>query len=249
MRINDRQTRKIVRANILRSNPALLAAEVSELRDLMENRLVLAKGDRGEIGAVGPRGLIGPKGDSIRGEKGETGTSGKDGRDGYTPRKNVDYFDGRDGRDASFDPQPLFLKLDALQKELKEALTRDITVEQVIEAIRGLRGDDRIDAKSIKNIPSSPVYQQKKKLDMSDLRWHGGGLSTSGIYTETPAGLINSINKTYTVLHPIHTVFSAAINGTYLFLNSDYTFSGSTITFITALDSSLSGLPFAFTYA
>ena len=37
--------------------------------------------------------LVGPKGD--KGDKGDTGEKGKD---GYTPRKNIDYFDGKDGQ-------------------------------------------------------------------------------------------------------------------------------------------------------
>lgn len=67
-------------------------------------------------------------------------------------------------------------------------------------------------------------------------------------YTETPSGAINSVNTTYTVLHPINTVFSFAINGQFLHPGTDYTKSGSTITFLTPLDSSLSGTPFTITY-
>lgn len=37
--------------------------------------------------------LVGPKGD--KGDKGDTGEKGSD---GYTPRKNIDYFDGKDGQ-------------------------------------------------------------------------------------------------------------------------------------------------------
>lgn len=35
--------------------------------------------------------------DGEKGEKGEQGEKGADGEDGYTPRKNFDYFDGKDG--------------------------------------------------------------------------------------------------------------------------------------------------------
>ena len=37
---------------------------------------------------------------SLKGDKGDKGTDGKDGADGYTPVKNIDYFDGVNGKSA-----------------------------------------------------------------------------------------------------------------------------------------------------
>lgn len=80
----------------------------------------------------------------------------------------------------------------------------------------------------------------------------GGGATT--VYTETPTGLINSANTTYTVLHTITSIFSFAINGMYLHPQDvaagtgDYTFSGTTLTFLSALPSSLSGTAFTIVY-
>lgn len=68
------------------------------------------------------------------------------------------------------------------------------------------------------------------------------------IYTETPTGLIDGSNKTYTTLHSIGTVFNFAINGQFLHPTADYTVAGNTITMVTALPASLSGLPFTMTY-
>ncbi len=53
------------------------------------------KGDKGDTGLRGPAGigLKGDKGDSVKGDKGDS----VKGDPGYTPRKGVDYFDGRDG--------------------------------------------------------------------------------------------------------------------------------------------------------
>lgn len=70
---------------------------------------------------------------------------------------------------------------------------------------------------------------------------------TTTVYTETPSGLINGSNTSYTVLHTINNIFSFAINGQYIH-PSDYSTSGDTITFGTALPSSLSGLPFTIVY-
>ncbi len=74
----------------------------------------------------------------------------------------------------------------------------------------------------------------------------GGAGNT--FYTETPSGLINGSNKVYTVLHSITSVLNFSINGSYIH-PSDYTAVGTTITFVTALDASLAGLPFTIVYA
>lgn len=73
-----------------------------------------------------------------------------------------------------------------------------------------------------------------------------GGSGT--VYTETPSGTINGSNVTFTTLHTINNVFSFALNGQYLHPTTDYTTSGSTITFVAAPDASLSGLPFTIVY-
>lgn len=252
----ERQLRKQIRSTLYSKNPTLMAAELSELRDILEERLLLARGDKGDSGYTPVKDKDYRDGiDGYTPVKGKDYFDGENGKDGYTPIKNKDYFDGKpgtpgkDGKDANFDPQPLYDELKQLKAELE---AKDITVQEVIDAIKNLKGDERISAKSIKGLPDQVLYQSKgkKKLDMSDMRWHGGGgdLSMSGIYTQTPVGAINGINTTYTVSHTIHNVLGFAINGMYLFLNSDYTFSGSTITFVTPLDASLSGTGFQITY-
>ena len=71
----------------------------------------------------------------------------------------------------------------------------------------------------------------------------------STFYTETPTGAINGSNVTYTTVNTITTILNFAINGQYLHPTVDYTFTGSTITMVTALDSTLSGKPFTIIYA
>ena len=76
--------------------------------------------------------------------------------------------------------------------------------------------------------------------------------ASSTVYTETPSGAINGTNTSYTTVNSINNIFSFAINGQYLHPYNgtvgDYTFSGSTITFRTALPSALSGYPFTIVY-
>lgn len=75
------------------------------------------------------------------------------------------------------------------------------------------------------------------------------GEAGSTVYTETPSGLVNGSNTTYTTANTINTIYNIAINGMFLHINTDYTFTGSTITMTSALDASLSGRPFTITYA
>jgi hypothetical protein len=67
------------------------------------------------------------------------------------------------------------------------------------------------------------------------------------IYTETPVGAIDSLNVTYTVDNTINSVITFNIGSTYIH-PVEYSFVGSTITFVTPLDSSLSALSFTIVY-
>lgn len=75
---------------------------------------------------------------------------------------------------------------------------------------------------------------------------------TVSVYTETPSGDIDGTNKVFTTVNTINNIFSFAINGQFLHPYSngvgDYTFSGDTITFETALPAYLSGTAFTITY-
>lgn len=74
-----------------------------------------------------------------------------------------------------------------------------------------------------------------------------GGGAGSTTYTETPSGLINGSNKSYTTANAITTVINFAINGQYIH-PAEYSIAGSTITFVAALDSTLSGTSFTIVY-
>ena len=72
------------------------------------------------------------------------------------------------------------------------------------------------------------------------------GQSTT-FYSETPSGSIDGANKDFTVSHAIATMIGLALNGVIVH-PSEYSTVGTTITFVTAPDVSLSGLPFTATY-
>ena len=122
----------------------------------------------------------------------------KNGKDGYTPVKGKDYFDGKDGY------TPIKGEDYFTDEEIKE-ITKQATPikgkdyfdgkdgenikgdkgdkgdtginpepKEVIEEIKKLKGDDRIPLNAIKGSEWLKKLDGKK-LDMSDLRWHGGG--------------------------------------------------------------------------
>ena len=77
------------------------------------------------------------------------------------------------------------------------------------------------------------------------------GSASLTIYTETPSGVINGVNTTYTTTHTITSIFSFGINNALIQPTGQYaySFTGNTITFVTPLDISLAGTPFTIVYA
>lgn len=84
----------------------------------------------------------------------------------------------------------------------------------------------------------------------------GGGTSAMGVAqafkyilkTEAPSGAINGSNTAFTVKHPIAAVLSFSLNGETIAQLPNYTISGRTITFASALPSAYSGKDFEIKY-
>lgn len=135
---------------------------------LLEKAHAQAKGDKGD---TGPQGPTGSKGDSIRGPQGvqgEKGEKGDRGAAGITPIAGVDFplpKDGKDGIHATaITPQEIADRLNTLPKALKASTIDGIPT---LEGIRHYLTDSK-----------SKGRLSTKHIDTSDLRWHGGGLSS-----------------------------------------------------------------------
>lgn len=102
----------------------------------------------------------------------------------------------------------------------------------------------------IENVDKLPLLYRNNQAG-APLTISGGGTGAISpyisIYTETPQGLVNGTNVTYTTQHQIHTVFNFEINGEQIG-PSNYSLSGNTITFGTALAVSLAGTEFYIVY-
>lgn len=69
----------------------------------------------------------------------------------------------------------------------------------------------------------------------------GGGSPT--FYNDTVSGTIDGVNKTFTVTHTIVGAITLFLSNSMYQNIVDYTFTGTTITYVTAPDASLSGQP------
>lgn len=164
----------------------------------------------------------------------------KDGVDGLPGR---DGKDGRDGADAKPADEDALVRKIELDLPKLGAATRD--------GLELLQGDDRLKATAISGLEEELAKMRDQIVGARS----SGGTSAAGVQyalgnivkNETPAGVIDGVNLAYTVTQPIHAVFSFSINGQAI---SDdlYTIAGRTITFITAIDSALSGTSYRIVY-
>lgn len=88
------------------------------------------QGVQGEQGPEGPQGEQGPRG--IQGLKGEKGDKGERGRDGKDGQDGVDGEKGKDGKNG-----------------------KEIEAKDVRKKLESLKGNDRLDASAIKNLPEN----------------------------------------------------------------------------------------------
>lgn len=84
----------------------------------------------------------------------------------------------------------------------------------------------------------------------------GGGTSAIGVrqmfkyiaHTEAPTGAINGVNTTYTVKNPIWFIFGFTLNGEQIAELPNFTYSGNTITFSSAIPAAYAGMDFECKY-
>ena len=165
--------------------------------------------------------------------KGEQGENGLDGLDGITPDVDaiikevltkiplIPGIQGAAGKDAEFDEEVLLTKFVGLIKKNKLVHIQDIA-------------------------GANSFVKDGVKYKVEELM-HGGGSSTSTTVT-TQTGVISNLN-TLTASGTLTTIYSLAINGQFQHPVTDYTASGTTITYVTPLDSSFTGKPYTLVFS
>ncbi len=74
-------------------------------------------------------------------------------------------------------PETIVAKINASSKKISSDVIEGLmTPADVVEEIKNLKGNDRIDVSHIRN--GEQLARLAQKMDMNDMRWHGGGLSS-----------------------------------------------------------------------
>lgn len=78
-------------------------------------------------------------------------------------------------------------------------------VSLVIRELKSLKGNDRLDITNIKNGENLAIAAAKPRIDMNDMRWHGGGDTVSAgsnvtITTVDGIKVISTLGGSFTVL-------------------------------------------------
>lgn len=201
----------------------------------------MLKGDKGDKGDPGINGKDGK--DGRDGTDGLPGRDGVDGKDGKNGRNGVDGLPGKDGKDGKNG------------KDGKDG--KDSDIQKVIDAVLKQIADGKaLKVEHVDGLTGS-LRQLRDHLKLGGFR--GGGdtvaagtnvtittangvktISATGgaatIYTETPSGLIDGSNKTYTTVHAINTVIGLWYNGEFIH-PAEYVVAGAGFTMSTALPS------------
>ena len=105
------------------------------------------KGEPGEPGKDGPEGPEGPEGKPGKdGRDGKDGVDGKDGADGIDGNDGEDGINGKDGKDGR----------DGVNGRDGQDGSPD-TPKDIVKKLESLKGDKRLDASAIKNLPIQDI--------------------------------------------------------------------------------------------
>lgn len=193
-------------AELIDGGEVAVLKEINDLSDRIDGATEMASNALKialETSKVEVQGIQGEKGE--RGDKGENGRDGKDGLDG---KNGKDGRDGRDGRDG----------LDGVDgndgKDGKDGDIKELSPQEIRDSLELLSGDERLDAKYIKNLPkseqrtiiggggSSQVYHDStlsgNGTQSSPLSVVASGGSSGGILPVTISGTIDDSNTTFT---------------------------------------------------
>ena len=201
------------------------------------------QGERGEPGAsiTGPRGPKGPPGPVGPSGEGIAGPPGSDGSPD-TPDEIVTKINSAESKIDSRQVKGLVSVLRFVEEFGSNPVGKDVAGgPNYVYRTNGTKISDYVTELNF-TTGITATYAGNGRINISA---SGGGSTT--FYTETPTGLINGSNVTYTTAQTITSVVNFAINGQYIH-PVEYTTSGTTITFVTALPSSLSGTSFTIVY-
>jgi hypothetical protein len=142
-----------------------------------------------------------------------------------------------------------------LENEPEDDTEYEVDILDIRNRFEALPQEEKLDKTAIRGLMDE-LARIEKKIDEAKLSSGSGGVSNLRIQqafkyilkTETPSGLIDGSNTTYTVTQPIFAVLSFIISGETMAQLPNYTIKGNSIIFATALPSVYSGKDFEVKY-
>lgn len=262
MELTKQQKKRITKVGLFSENKDLANFDViQEIADSLEKlsgaetvRIEGKQGEKGAKGDKGDRGEVGKNGKD--GVDGNDGINGKDGKDGKDGKNGIDGKNGKDGKNG----------VDGQMGKIDDATIGYLEneIKRLTSLIEEAKGTQRTGwGAHPLQIQSAGVIKEKVArvinfvgTAVNSVVRSGSGVVTvtlnaggvgSTVYNETPTGLIDGNNTTYTTAQTITTVQMLAINGQFIH-PSEYVVSGAGFTMNTALDASLTGLSFTIVY-
>jgi hypothetical protein len=134
-------------------------------------------------------------------------------------------------------PESLAGKLNSLPESLgihviKDFPKKEELVSMVVEAIKKLEGNERLDISNIRN--GEQLSRIAQRVDMNDMRWHGGGsggTTTTSVNNEIVSGSGTSFTLANTPTSNSVRLFGI---GQRLTPTKDYTISGASVTTVSS---------------
>ena len=139
------------------------------------------------------------------------------------PQKGIDYFDGENGVDGIDGIDGKDGK-DAITPEQKE-IDVEIIIKEVIARLKNIKGNDRLDISHIRNAHQlAGKNMSSKKLDMSDQRWHGGGITQTGFagLPEDLTSQVNGVAQVFTTAGSLNSIIWVTLNGQMIHEGVDF---------------------------
>ncbi len=130
-------------------------------------------------------------------------------------------------------PEQIAAKLNSAPKSIgAHVIDGLLTVEDVIEAIKNLKGNDRLDVSHLRN--GEQLSRLSQRVDMNDMRWHGGGSgassSTINALLVTDKFVSTSGQTSFTASSTPLFTFGFSVSGANQTPTTDYAVSGSVAT-------------------
>ena len=146
----------------------------------------------------------------------------KEGKDGYTPRKGIDYFDGKNADEEK-----------VIKNVLEKIVLPEVEPEKLREKLESLKGEDRLDKDAIRGLQEE--FRALREQIVASRRLGAGPRQRDMWIIETPSGTLDGANLTFTLsTNYIDNSLTIIADGVHMRITRDYTLSGRTLTMIVA---------------